>query len=115
MSRNYIFHVEHDFVPVVVIDSDAGAAYVKLSESPVSSTLNLKEGEVMANLDLDAGQRIVGLEVVGTHEFNLARLIEISGIGEYFTKDIIDRAQYVRSDTPPKLEPVSADIPKADE
>jgi hypothetical protein len=113
MSSNYTFHVEPDFVPVVVIDSESGSAYVKFAEERVYTTLPLKEGDVMANIDLDAGKRIVGLEVLGVHEFNLSNLIEIAGLGEYFSQDIINRAKYVRTNTAPIIEPVSAGIPEA--
>ncbi len=85
---------------------------MKFSDSGISRTVNLREGDVTANLDLDAGKGIVGLEVVGVQEFNLAGLIAISGLSEYVSQDIIDRAKYVRSDTPPVVEPVSADIPE---
>jgi len=111
MSRNSL-HIEPDFVPEVVIDSEAGAAYVKFAEGRVSKTMNVCEGDVMANIDLDAGGRIVGLKVVGTHEFNLRRLIEVAGLRDFFTEEIIDRARYVRSNTLPKVEPVSAKIPE---
>ena len=63
--------VEPDCVPVVVIDSAAGSAYVKFLDGQIASTIDLMEGEVMANLDLEAGERIVGLEVVGVREYNL--------------------------------------------
>ena len=112
MSSNYTFHVEHDFIPVVVIDSEAGSAYVRFSEGRISSTVNLREGDITANLDLDAGKRIVGLEVVGVHEFNLGALIKVSGVSGYFSQDLIDRARYVRSETSPIVEPVSADVPE---
>jgi uncharacterized protein YuzE len=88
MSRNSL-HIEPDFVPEVVIDSEAGAAYVKFAEGRVSKTMNVCEGDVMANIDLDAGGRIVGLKVVGTHEFNLRRLIEVAGLRDFFTEEII--------------------------
>jgi hypothetical protein len=112
MSKG-IFHVEPDFVPVVVIDSSAGSAYVKLSDGQVATTIPLEEGEVAANLDLDAGQRIVGFEVTGVHEFNLKMLIAVARLGEYFTQEIIDRAVYVRSETDPVVEPVLANVPES--
>jgi hypothetical protein len=109
---NYTFHVEHDFIPVVVIDSESGSAYVKFAEGRIAKTVNLKEGDVTVNLDLDAGQGILGLEVVGVREFNLGGLIAISGLTAYFTQDVIDRAKYVRSDKQPLVESISADIPE---
>jgi hypothetical protein len=109
---NFTFHVEHDFTPVVVIDSESGSAYVKFADGKVSTTVNLREGDITVNIDLDVGQRIIGLEVVGVEEFNLAGLIAISGLDGYFMKDTIDRAKYIRSDRPPEIEPVSADVPE---
>jgi hypothetical protein len=78
----------------------------------VYMTVTLKEGDVMANIDLDAGKRIVGLEVLSVHEFNLSSLIEIAGLGEYFSQDVINRARYVRTNTAPVIEPVSEGIPE---
>ena len=40
-NQRIVSDLEPNFIPVVVIDSAAGAAYVKFSESPVSRTVNL--------------------------------------------------------------------------
>jgi hypothetical protein len=112
MSSNYTFHVESDFVPVVVIDSESGSAYVRFSDGRVNTTVSIKEGDVTANIDLDVGKRIVGLEVLGVQEFSLSKLIEIAELGEYFSQDIIGRARYIRTNTAPRIEPVSADVPE---
>lgn len=103
-----IFHVEPSFVPVVVIDSEAGSAYVRLSDGQVAKTVPLEEGGIAVNLDLklDTGQKVVGFEVIEIHEFNLRALIAVARLGEYFTQEMIDRAVYIRSETRPVVEPV---------
>jgi hypothetical protein len=82
------------------------------SEGPKMELQNLREGEVMVNVDVDAAHRILGLEVVGVHNFNLKELIEVAGLSDRFPQEVIDRAKYTRSDTAPRIDPVLADAPE---
>ena len=112
MGTRHTFFVEPDFVPQVVIDSQAGSAYVRFGEGRVAYTTNWQEGDTIVNIDHDAGDRIIGLEVTGVQKFNLRDLLEVAGLREYFSQEIIDRAVYTRTDTAPVVEPVLADGPE---
>jgi uncharacterized protein YuzE len=63
--------------PVVEIDTEATAAYVRLRETPVARTEPLGSESGLVMLDFDASGNVVGIEVVGQMEFSIRELIKV--------------------------------------
>jgi|SRR5690349_17482986 uncharacterized protein YuzE len=84
--------------PVVEIDTEAGAAYIRFSNEPIFKTLLLRDDEIVATVDIDSKGVPVGIEVVGTTEFTLDKLLEDAGIPHYSVgKASREYLRYVRA------------------
>ena len=79
--------------PVVEIDTEATAAYIRLREGKVVRTepFDAERGFVM--LDFDAEGNVLGIEVVGQQEFSIRELIKLVPIRA--TETVLDRTRYV--------------------
>jgi uncharacterized protein YuzE len=79
--------------PVVEIDTEATAAYIRLHEGKVVRTepYGFALGFVM--LDFDAEGRVLGIEVVGQQEFSIRELIKLVPVQT--TEAVLDRTRYV--------------------
>jgi uncharacterized protein YuzE len=71
--------VQIEEAPVVEIDTEAPAAYIRVSQNPVSRTVVLRDDKILSTIDLDANGKIVGIEVVWPPEFGIQKLIAESG------------------------------------
>jgi uncharacterized protein YuzE len=82
--------------PVVEIDTEATAAYIRLRDSAVTSTepFGCEKGLVM--LDFDADGNVVGIEVVGQQEFSIRALIK--QVPVTVAEDILNQTRYVAAD-----------------
>jgi uncharacterized protein YuzE len=87
--------VQIETTPVVEIDTEAPAAYIRLSQNPVSRTVVLRDDEILSTMDLDASGKIVGIEVVWPTEFGVEKLIAESGANVAFLPSAIARTRYV--------------------
>lgn len=67
-------------MPVVEIDTEAGAAYIRISHEPVAETQLVRDDEIVVTRDLDAKGKVVGIEIVGIREFTLDKLLEYARI-----------------------------------
>ena len=61
--------------PVVEIDTEATAAYIRLRGSAVVRTEPFGSEKGFVMLDFDAQENVVGIEVVGQQEFSIRALI----------------------------------------
>src|SRR6266513_2605120 len=57
--------------PVVEIDTEATAAYIRLRDTKVAATKPFDSEKGLVMLDFDADENVVGIEVVGQHEFSI--------------------------------------------
>ena len=82
--------------PVVEIDTEATAAYIRLRNTAVVRTepFGSKKGFVM--LDFDVRGNVVGIEVVGQQEFSVRELIKQVPVKA--TAAVLNRARYVAAD-----------------
>ena len=62
--------------PVVEIDTEATAAYVRLREATVARTEPYESASGLVMLDFDAAGNVVGIEFVGQLEFSIRELIK---------------------------------------
>lgn len=65
--------------PVVELDSDANAAYVRFTRNPIARTEPVDTDEAVVTIDFDADGRVVGVELVGVAEFSVTQLLRIAG------------------------------------
>ena|ERR1700733_6440704 len=62
--------------PIVEVDSQAPAVYVRFKRAPVAKTVPLQCEPVHVAVDLDNKDEVIGIEVVGMSEFSI-RTIEL--------------------------------------
>ena len=79
--------------PVVEIDTEATAAYVRLRESPVTRTEPFESASGLVMLDYDAAGNVVGIEVVGQMEFSIHELIKAVPVRT--SESVLARTRYV--------------------
>jgi uncharacterized protein YuzE len=89
-------------------DLDVGALYIALTESPVART---REHGDNANVDLDAGGNVVGIEVISAaHRWPLREILSAYAIAEtdaaqlrsYFLAQVA--GGHAQPDVPPAIE-----------
>ena len=52
--------------PVIEVDTEASAIYIRFSNEEVAETLPLSTDDSIVMADLDSSERVVGVEMVGT-------------------------------------------------
>ena len=62
--------------PVVEIDTEATAAYIRLRKTKTVRTEPYGSEQGLVMIDFDADGEVVGIEVVGQHEFGIRELIK---------------------------------------
>lgn len=82
--------------PVVEIDTEATAVYIRLRTSAVAHTepFGCQTGFVM--LDFDASGHVVGIEVVGQQEFSIRELIKHVPVEA--SEAVLNQTRYVAAD-----------------
>jgi uncharacterized protein YuzE len=79
--------------PVVEIDTEATAAYIRLRQTAVARTEPFGSERALIMLDFDAEGNVVGIEVVGQQEFSIRELIKLVPVQT--TESVLDRTRYV--------------------
>ena len=80
--------------PVVELDSEAHAAYIRFSKRKVARTEPLHTDGCIVTVDFDSAGHVVGIELVGVNEFGIATLMEKAGIPP-LSKRMTEQARYV--------------------
>src|SRR4030095_7627817 len=92
----------HDFIipitepPVVEIDTEATAAYIRLREGKVARTEPFGSESGLVMLDFDASGNVVGIEIVGRQEFSIRELIKLVPVQA--TESVLNQTRYVAAD-----------------
>ena len=79
--------------PIVEIDTEATAAYIRLRDAKVVRTKPFGSEHGLVMLDFDAEGNVVGIEVVGQQEFSIRELIKLVPVQT--TDSVLDRTRYV--------------------
>lgn len=82
--------------PVVEIDTEATAAYIRLRDSTVAHTEPFGCQTSLVTLDFDASGNVVGIEVVGQHEFSIRELIKQVPVEA--SEAVLNQTRYVAAD-----------------
>ena len=79
--------------PVIEIDTEATAAYIRLRDGKVVRPEPFGSDRGLVMLDFDADGNVLGIEVVGQQEFSIRELIKLVPVQT--TQAVLDRARYV--------------------
>ena len=79
--------------PVVEIDTEATAAYIRLSPGPVARTEPYASDTGFVMLNFDAAGSVIGIEIVGQQEFSLRELIKLVPVE--ISESTLSRTRYV--------------------
>lgn len=82
--------------PVVEIDTEATAAYIRLRATKVTRTEPFGSVRGFVMLDFDAEGNVVGIEVVGRQEFSIRELIKELPVEA--SEAVLSRTRYVAAD-----------------
>jgi uncharacterized protein YuzE len=66
--------------PEIKTDQTAGAVYAKLSDKPFAKTKLVRDDEITVTVDLPADGEVIGIEVVGSSEPSLVKILELARI-----------------------------------
>ena len=93
MKRGQI-KIRAKHAPVVELDSEAHAAYIRLSDNPIVRTEPVTTDEIMVMVDFDISGEAVGIELLGVTSFSIHDLMERAGLPQ-FSRVMRDRTRYV--------------------
>ena len=83
--------------PTIEFDHSVGAWYVRFRSGKVKRTISEEKPGVVAAIDLDANNQVVGIELIGVKEFSISLLRKIAPMDT--SKVDFDRARFVRAGT----------------
>jgi uncharacterized protein YuzE len=95
MKKNdtHVFIVRSRAAPIVEIDTEAGAAYVRFKRARVAKTLRHRSKWPIVTIDLDASGEVIGIEFVGVKKYNLEYLLKRAPIK--VPSSMLEKASYV--------------------
>src|SRR6059036_1489458 len=73
-SKDFVIPITEP--PIVEIDTEATAAYIRLRAGKVARTEPFESKKGLVMLDFDANGNVVGMELVGQQEFSIRELIK---------------------------------------
>ena|SRR5215213_4051992 len=79
--------------PVVEIDTEVTAAYIRLRHAEIARTEPFPSEDGLVMLDFDAEGNVVGMEIIGRQELGIRELIRMLPVRT--TDAILDRTRYV--------------------
>ena len=82
--------------PVVEIDTEATAAYIRLRGTAVTRTEPFGSQRGFVMIDFDAEGNVVGIEVVGQQEFSIRELIKQMPVEA--SEAVLNQTRYVAAD-----------------
>lgn len=82
--------------PVVEVDTEATAAYVRFSRAKVARTVPFGGRHSLAMIDLDQKDNVIGIEFVGQKDFSIRELLR--GAPIEVPDEALSRARYVAAD-----------------
>ena len=91
MSK-HVVQVSGSRPSVIEFDPSVQAWYIRCSRNKVVKTLHEEKPGAMVNIDLDAQNRVVGIELLGVREFSIAALKRLAPLA---SKMNLNRARFV--------------------
>ncbi len=85
--------------PVVEVDTEATAAYVRFSRAKVARTMPFGGKDSLAMVDVDQKGQIIGIEFIGQKDFSIRELLRNAPIE--VSDETLNRTRYVSADLQP--------------
>jgi uncharacterized protein YuzE len=79
-TESHSIVVKSQGTPVVEIDTEAQAVYVRFKRSKVVKTIERESKTMFVTIDLDSSNEVVGIEVVGAGNFNIHKILDIADL-----------------------------------
>ena len=89
----HLLKINADKPPVVELDSEALAAYVRFSSKKVVRTEPVTTDGCIVTVDFDSANEVVGVELVGVKEFGITKLLKKVGVP--ISKRMAEETRYV--------------------
>lgn len=90
------FIIQTNRPPVVEVDTEATAAYVRFSRAKVARTMPFGGKDTLAMVDLDQKGHVIGIEFVGQRDFSIRELLR--NIPIQLSDASLNRTRYVTAD-----------------
>ena len=90
--------------PVVELDSESHAAYVRLSKTKVAKTLVVEDKGITVTVDVDKNGNAVGIELIGVRDFTVQSLIKKARLQDRIPKEKLQGARYIPVPGPAEVE-----------
>jgi uncharacterized protein YuzE len=94
--KREILTVKTRSAPIVEIDTEAGAAYVRFKKAKIARTVSREGPGPIIAVDLDSANEVIGVELIGVNEFSLSALLRQSTIRAPHVNAA--RTRYIRAD-----------------
>ena len=88
-----IIHIQSKNPPIVELDSEAHAAYVRFSSNRVARTELITDNGCIVTVDRDRRGNAIGVEFVGVDTFNIESLLRKARVR--ISKSLSQRASYI--------------------
>jgi len=98
-SRGKGFVIPITEPPIVEIDTEATAAYIRLRDTKVARTEPYESEKGLVMLDFDAKGNVIGIEVIGQQEFSIRELIK--QVPAKASDAVLNKTRYVAADLQP--------------
>ncbi|MGD1018985.1 MAG: DUF2283 domain-containing protein [Verrucomicrobiia bacterium] len=102
-NEKHIFAVKSSQPPMVEVDAEASALYIRFQKGRVAKTIRHPCQWPLVTVDLDAAGDVLGVECVGVSKFNLLELLRKASV-----KAPADFSARVRFQLVPKRVPATA-------
>ena len=102
-NETHVLLVKSRQVPMVEIDAEASALYIRFQKGRVAKTVRHPSKWPLVTVDLNAAGDVLGVEFVGVSKFNLRSLLRKAAVKA--PADFFDRARF---ELAPKHEPATA-------
>lgn len=80
--------------PVVELDTDINAAYVRFSNRKVAKTEPINSSACHVAVDLAANGDVIGIEFVGVSDFSISNLVQVARVPRK-AEPLVAQARYV--------------------
>lgn len=66
-----IIEVSSKNAPIIEIDSDVNAVYIRFSKNKVAKTIDDSQSGYIATVDIDRNNNVIGVELIGVKKFSI--------------------------------------------
>ena len=93
-TEGFVIHITEP--PIVEADTEATAAYIRLSQTPVVRTEPYGSEQSLVMIDYDDADNVVGIEIIGQQEFSIRELIKRVPVEA--SEAVLNETRYVAAD-----------------